>query len=83
MYIVAIKGLISKAPSIHRFFIQAKLLVDQNAHRKNAPVTLVEQEFFGEVQYFFSHQYNDYWSMLAYVQWAQNPPQSGHGPLKF
>ena len=21
--------------------------------------------------------------MLAYVQWARNPQQSGHGPLKF
>lgn len=59
-------------------------MVDRNAHHKNAPVILVEQEFFGEVQYFFSHQYNDHWSMLAYVQWARNPqPSARLGPLKF
>ena len=58
-------------------------MVDRNAHHKNAPVILEEYEFFGEVQYFFSHQYDDHWSILAYVQWAQNPQPSGHGPLKF
>ncbi|CAG8593092.1 11900_t:CDS:2 [Funneliformis caledonium] len=62
---------------------KVKLLVDRNAHRKNAPVILEEQEFFGEVYYYFSHQYNDHWSMLAYVQWVRNPQPSGHGPLKF
>ncbi|PKY17184.1 hypothetical protein RhiirB3_429730 [Rhizophagus irregularis] len=60
-----------------------KLLVDQNAHRPNAPVILEEREFFGEVQYFFSHQYTSHRSMLAYVQWVRNPQPSGHGPLKF
>ncbi|CAB4435498.1 unnamed protein product [Rhizophagus irregularis] len=65
------------------FFNWAKLLVDRNAHHSNAPVILEEREFFGEVQYFFSHQYNSHWSMLAYVQWVRNPQPSGHGPLKF
>ncbi|CAB4386728.1 unnamed protein product [Rhizophagus irregularis] len=65
------------------YCIAVKLLVDRNAHRPNAPVILEEREFFGEVQYFFSHQYNSDWSMLAYVQWVRNPHPSGHGPLKF
>ncbi|GBC49513.2 hypothetical protein GLOIN_2v1814156 [Rhizophagus irregularis DAOM 181602=DAOM 197198] len=65
------------------YCISVKLLVDQNAHRPNAPVILEEREFFGEVQYFFSHQYNSHRSMLAYVQWVRNPQPSGHGPLKF
>ncbi|CAB5189613.1 unnamed protein product [Rhizophagus irregularis] len=65
------------------FCIAVKLLVDKNAHRPNAPIILEEREFFGEVQYFFSHQYNGCWSMLAYVQWVRNPRPSGHGPLKF
>jgi hypothetical protein len=58
-------------------------LVDKNAHRPKAPIILEEREFFGEVQYFFSHQYNGCWSMLAYVQWVRNPQPSKHGPLKF
>ena len=58
-------------------------MVDRNAHHKNAPIILEEQEFFGEVHYFFSHQYNGYWSMLAYVQWVRNPQSSGHGSLYF
>jgi hypothetical protein len=57
--------------------------VDRNAHNPKAPIILDEQEFFGEVQYFFSHQYSDHWSMLAYVQWVRNPQPSRHGPLKF
>ncbi|CAG8536178.1 11104_t:CDS:1, partial [Dentiscutata heterogama] len=61
----------------------AKLLVDRNAHYKNAPIVLEMQEFFGEVCYFFSHQYDDQWSMLAYVQWVRNPYLSKHGVLKF
>ncbi|CAG8449991.1 12627_t:CDS:2, partial [Gigaspora rosea] len=52
-----------------RILPYAKLLVDRNAHYRNAPVILEMQEFFGEVYYFFSHQYDDKWSMLAYVQW--------------
>jgi hypothetical protein len=56
--------------------------VDRNAYRPNAPIILEEQEFFGEVQYFFSHQYDDHWFMLAYVQWAK-PQPSKHGLLKF
>lgn len=46
----------------------AKLLVDRNAHRPNTPIILEEKEFYGEVQYFFSHQYDEQWSMLAYIQ---------------
>ncbi|CAB5377557.1 unnamed protein product [Rhizophagus irregularis] len=65
------------------YCFSAQLLVDRNAHRPNAPIILEEKEFFGEVQYFFSHQYDEQWSMLAYVQWVRNPQPSGHGPLKF
>ncbi|CAG8642442.1 45451_t:CDS:10, partial [Gigaspora margarita] len=65
------------------FCIAAKLLVDRNAHYKNAPIVLEMQEFFGEACYFFSHQYDDQWSMLAYVQWVRNPHLSKHGILKF
>ncbi|CAG8453526.1 6668_t:CDS:2 [Dentiscutata heterogama] len=60
------------------YCITAKLIVD-----RNAPVILEEKEFFGEVRYFFSHQYGDHWSMLAYVQWVRNPQPSEHGLLKF
>ncbi|CAB4485275.1 unnamed protein product [Rhizophagus irregularis] len=65
------------------YCFSAQLLVDRNAYRPNAPIILEEKEFFGEVQYFFSHQYDEQWSMLAYVQWVRNPQPSGHGPLKF
>jgi len=58
-------------------------MVDRNTHFINTPVNLEEREFFGVVHYFFSHQYGDHWSMLAYMQWARNPQPSGHGLLKF
>ena len=58
-------------------------MVDRNTHFINMPVILEEREFFGEVHYFFSHQYGDHWSMLAYMQWARNPQPCGHGLLKF
>ncbi|CAG8681128.1 1906_t:CDS:1, partial [Dentiscutata heterogama] len=45
----------------------AKLLVDHNTNYRNASVILKMQEFFGEVYYFFSHQYDENWSMLAYM----------------
>ncbi|CAG8496275.1 7507_t:CDS:2 [Cetraspora pellucida] len=73
-----------KGDVMHKnFCIAAKLLVDRNAHHKNAPVILEMREFFGEVCYFFSHQYDDQWSMLAYVQWVRNPHISKHGLSKF
>ena len=45
------------------FCIAAKLLVDQNAHCPNAPIILEEREWV--LQYFFSHQYDEQWPMLA------------------
>ncbi|CAB4413790.1 unnamed protein product [Rhizophagus irregularis] len=65
------------------YCFSAQLLVDRNAHCPNAPIILEEKEFFREVQYFFSHQYDKQWSMLVYVQWVRNPQPSGHDPLKF
>ena len=47
---------------------------------------LEEQEFFGEVKYYFAHEYikdENEWQLLAVVQWATNPTASGHGPLIF
>jgi hypothetical protein len=63
--------------------LQAKLNVDKNAHWINAPIVMEEQQFFGVVHYFFTHEYHGFWSMLAYVQWVRNPEPSKHGPLKF
>lgn len=58
-------------------------MVDRNTHFINAPIILEEREFFGIVEYFFSHQYCNQWSMLAFVQWVRNPQLSRHGLLKF
>ena len=47
---------------------------------------LEEQEFFGEVKYYFAHEYikgENEWQLLAVVQWATNPTASGHGSLIF
>ena len=47
---------------------------------------LEEQEFFGEVKYYFAHEYikgENEWQLLAVIQWATNPTASGHGPLIF
>jgi len=32
-------------------------LVDKNAQNKNAPIDLEAQEFYGEVKYYFAHEY--------------------------
>jgi hypothetical protein len=68
------------------FFFQAILQVDKNARKKNAPEVLEEQEFFGEVMYYFAHEYikdKDEWQLLALVKWVTNPIASGYGPLIF
>jgi len=61
-------------------------LVDKNARNKNAPIDLEEQEFYGEVKYYFAHEYikdKNEWTLLALVQWVTTPVASGYGPLIF
>lgn len=58
-------------------------MVDRQAYRRNVPADLIEQEFYGEIQYFFTHEYQSQWSMLALVQWIRNPERSSYGPLFF
>jgi hypothetical protein len=60
------------------------LLVDKYAHQKNVKSEFEEQEFFGEVKYFFAHEYIiDSWSMLALVQWVYKLETTEYGPKKF
>lgn len=58
-------------------------MVDRNIHFRNMPVVLEEREFFGQIYYYFSHQYGNHWSILAYIQWVCNPQLSKYGLLKF
>ena len=61
-------------------------MVDKNTRNKNAPIDLEEQEFYGEVKYYFAHEYikdKNEWTLLALVQWVTTPVASGYGPLIF
>ena len=35
------------------------------------------------VEFFFMHEYNDNWSMLAYVRWVRDPQPFRHSLLNF
>ncbi|CAG8541493.1 8207_t:CDS:2, partial [Cetraspora pellucida] len=63
--------------------IKAKLLVDKNAHRQKAPVNFEERVFYGQVLFYFTHEYEGEISMLAYVQWVRNPENYGNNILYF
>ena len=41
----------------NNYSIAAKLLVDRNAHRPRAPVDFEEHEFYGQVLYYFVHEF--------------------------
>ena len=61
-------------------------MVDKNARNKNAPIDLEAQEFYGEVKYYFAHEYikdKNEWMLLALVQWVTIPVASGYGPVIF
>ena len=61
-------------------------MVDKNARNKNAPIDLEEQEFYGEIKYYFAHEYikdKDKWILLAFVQWITIPIASSYDPLIF
>ncbi|CAG8717120.1 1528_t:CDS:1, partial [Cetraspora pellucida] len=61
----------------------ASLLVDKNAHRLRAPTEFEERKFYGQVLFYFTHEYEGVISMLAYVQWVRNPEVYGNNILYF
>ena len=62
----------------NNYSIAAKLLVDKNAHRPRAPVDFEECEFYGQVLYYFVHEFRSGSSMLAFVQWIRDPEMLGN-----
>ncbi|RIB19101.1 hypothetical protein C2G38_2036328 [Gigaspora rosea] len=67
----------------NNYSIVARLLVDKNAHRPRAPIEFEEQEFYGQVLFYFMHEYEGKVFMLAYVQWIRNPEVYGNNILYF
>ncbi|CAG8602618.1 12999_t:CDS:2, partial [Gigaspora rosea] len=63
------KGDISR----NNYSIVAKLLINKNAHRPRAPIELEEQEFYGQVLFYFTHKHEGEISKLAYVHWVRSP----------
>ncbi|CAB4431746.1 unnamed protein product [Rhizophagus irregularis] len=61
----------------NNYSIAAKLLVDKNAHRPRAPVDFEEREFYGQVLYYFVHEFRGELSMLAFIHWIRNPEMLG------
>ncbi|CAI2164146.1 5319_t:CDS:2 [Funneliformis geosporum] len=62
----------------NNYSIAAKLLVDKNAHLPSAPFDFEEREFYGQVLYYFVHEFNEQLSMLAFVNWIQSPEILGN-----
>ena len=62
----------------NNYSIAAKLLVDKNAHLPKAPINFEEREFYGQVLYYFVHEFKEELSMLALVQWIRNPEILGN-----
>ncbi|PKK57922.1 hypothetical protein RhiirC2_797166 [Rhizophagus irregularis] len=53
------------------------LLVDKNAHRPRA-VDFKKREFYGQVLYYFVHEFRGELSMLAFIHWIRNPEMLGN-----
>ncbi|CAG8764199.1 8026_t:CDS:1, partial [Dentiscutata erythropus] len=49
-----------------------KFLVDKNAHRPKALIVFEEQDFYGQVLYYFTHKYKNKPNLLAYIYWVRN-----------
>ncbi|PKK59402.1 hypothetical protein RhiirC2_794878 [Rhizophagus irregularis] len=67
----------------NNYSIAARLLVDKNAHLSRAPVDFEEREFYGQVLYYFVHEFNNELSMLALVQWVRDPERLANHILFF
>ncbi|RIB15819.1 hypothetical protein C2G38_2191565 [Gigaspora rosea] len=57
----------------NNYSIVAKLLIDKNAHYPRAPIELKEQEFYGQVLFYFTHEHESEILKFAYVHWVRSP----------
>ena len=49
------------------YLFQININIDKNAHHANTPRNLIEEEIYGEVEYFIVHNHNQSDRMFAYV----------------
>ena len=54
-----------------------------NAHRANAPRRLVEEEIYGEVEYFIVHKYNELDRIFAYIRKINKYETDNYGQIYF
>jgi hypothetical protein len=59
--------------------LQVILKVDQNEHLRNAPASLVDAAFFGQICYYAVHEYGSSERLLAFVEFTKDIAQEDYG----
>ena len=54
-----------------------------DAHHVNAPRRLVEQEIYGEVEYYIVHKYNELDRIFAYIRKINKYEMDNYGQIYF
>jgi hypothetical protein len=65
------------------YLFQININIDKNAHYANIPRNLVEEEIYGEVEYFIVHNHNQSDRMFAYVRKTNSHKLDKFGQIHF
>gem|GEM_PF-1238729 len=65
------------------YLFQININIDKNAHHVNAPRNLIEEEIYGEVEYFIVHNHNQSDRMFAYVRKTDRYKSDNFGQIYF
>lgn len=65
------------------FLYQINITTDKDARYANAPRRLVQEEIYGEVEYFIKHMHNEENRIFAYVRKIDNYEVDNYGQIYF
>ena len=65
------------------YLFQININIDKNAHHANASRNLVEEEIYGEVEYFIVHNHNQSDHMFAYIRKTDRYKSNKFGQIYF